>query len=249
MKPATLGAAGGFDAVIAALDAVYLKDETTQAYCAFKDFYEFRRSAGQGFAEFIVEYDQLYHKVTKYGMELPEGVQAFFLLKAANIASEYEKLARATAKLEYKDMREKLARIFGDPGVLEEKGRAPDVKEEVLYGQDYEKKKYAGRGRSANQRNGDVGIGRGGGDGRGRWRGNSRGAFSSNKRRCYRCNAEDHMIKDCPLDTQREGTTGGAKAAMAGVIEEEDKDVYAPVFYQPCRSEEVYWVLEEGLLG
>ena len=65
LKPATLGAAGGFDAVIAALDAVYLKDETTQAYCAFKDFYEFRRSAGQGFAEFIVEYDQLYHKVSK----------------------------------------------------------------------------------------------------------------------------------------------------------------------------------------
>ena len=45
------------------------------------------------------------------------------MLKAANIASESEKLARATAKLEYKDMREKLARIFGDPGVLEEKSK------------------------------------------------------------------------------------------------------------------------------
>ena len=200
LKPEDLGKAGGFEAVIAALDAVYLKDETTQAYCAFKDFYEFRRSSGQGFAEFIVEYDQLYHKVKKYGMELPEGVQAFFLLKAANIASESEKLARATAKLEYKDMREKLARIFGDPGVLEEKGRAPDVKEEVLYGQDYEKKKYIGRGRSANQRNGDVGIGRGGSDGKGRWRGNSRGAYSSYKRRCFRCNSEDHILKDCPIE-------------------------------------------------
>ena len=111
LKPAELGAEGGFEKVIEALDAVYLKDETTQAYCAFKEFYEFRRSAGQNFAEFIVEYDQRYHKLKKYGMELPEGVQAFFLLKTANLTADSEKLARATARLEYKDMREKLARI------------------------------------------------------------------------------------------------------------------------------------------
>ena len=35
LKPEALGQAGGFEKVIAALDAVYLKDETTQAYCAF----------------------------------------------------------------------------------------------------------------------------------------------------------------------------------------------------------------------
>ena len=45
LKPAELGAEGGFEKVIEALDAVYLKDATTQAYCAFKEFYEFRRSA------------------------------------------------------------------------------------------------------------------------------------------------------------------------------------------------------------
>ena len=44
------------------------------------------------------------------------------ILKAANLTVASEKLARATAKLEYKDMREKLSRIFGDPGVLEEEG-------------------------------------------------------------------------------------------------------------------------------
>ena len=60
IKPAEISVEGGFDIVLAALDAVYLKDETTQVYCAFKDFYKFRRSAGQNFAEFIVEYDQRY---------------------------------------------------------------------------------------------------------------------------------------------------------------------------------------------
>ena len=91
-------------------------------------------------------------------MELPEGVQALFLLKSVNLASESEKLARATAKLEYKDMREKLARIFGDPDVLDEKGRAPDVKEEVLYGQAFDRRKSgASRGKSGNAWKSDGG--------------------------------------------------------------------------------------------
>ena len=112
LKPSEIGAEGGYEKIMAELDKVYLKDNTTQAFCAFKDFYEYKRSAGQHFAEFIVEYDQKYRKVEKYEMELPQGVQAFFLLKAANLTVESEKLARATAKLDYKDMREKLSRIF-----------------------------------------------------------------------------------------------------------------------------------------
>ena len=109
IKPEELNKADGYKKIIDELDKVYMKDNTTQAFCAFKEFYEFKRSAGQNFSEFIVEYDQRYHKIEKYEMKLPEGVQAFFLLKAANLTVESEKLARATAKLEYADMREKLA--------------------------------------------------------------------------------------------------------------------------------------------
>ena len=118
IQPKDLNTVDGYEKIMEELDKVYMKDNTTQAFCAFKDFYEFKRSAGQNFSDFIVEYDQRYHKIEKFDMKLPEGVQAFFLLKAANLTVEAEKLARATAKLEYKDMREKLARIFGDPGVL-----------------------------------------------------------------------------------------------------------------------------------
>ena len=42
--------------------------------------------------------------------------------------------------------------------------------------------------------------GKGGGDGKGRSRGNSRGAYSSYKRRCFRCNSEDQILKDCPIE-------------------------------------------------
>ena len=123
--------------IIRTLDAVYSKDDSTWAYCAFKDFYEYRRSAGDDFSDFIVEYEQRYNKLIQFKMELPEGVQAFFLLKAANMTEDSERLARATANLDYKDMKDKVMKIFGDPGLKGDTGGVPIVKEEVLYGHGY----------------------------------------------------------------------------------------------------------------
>ena len=74
-----------------------LKDENTCAYMAFKEFYEFKRVGHENFSEFIVKYEHLYHKLTQYTMDLPEGVQAFLLLNDANMTEENEKLARTTA--------------------------------------------------------------------------------------------------------------------------------------------------------
>ena len=48
-------------------------------------------------------------------MTLPDGVKAFFLLKAANFAVDNEKLARATVgELTYDNMKEKCKKIFGE---------------------------------------------------------------------------------------------------------------------------------------
>ena len=46
----------GVDLIIAELDKVYLKDKTTQAFCAVKDFVEYRRQSGVNFSKFIVEW-------------------------------------------------------------------------------------------------------------------------------------------------------------------------------------------------
>ena len=82
LKPTDIGKETGLDEIIAKLDAVYLKDENTRAYVAFKEFYEFKRAIGEHFSEFIVKYEHLYHRLTQYKMDQPEGVQAFFLLNA-----------------------------------------------------------------------------------------------------------------------------------------------------------------------
>ena len=74
ITPTDLNTADGYKRIMEELDRVYLKDQTTQGFCAFKEFYEYKRSAGQNFSEFIIEYDQRYHKLKKYNMTLPEGV-------------------------------------------------------------------------------------------------------------------------------------------------------------------------------
>ena len=46
LNPADIGKETGLDEIIVKLDAVYLKDENTHAYAAFKEFYEFKRASG-----------------------------------------------------------------------------------------------------------------------------------------------------------------------------------------------------------
>ena len=54
--------AGGYELIIGELDKVFLSDETSRAFCAFKEYYEYRRSSGEGFSEFIVEFEKRYTK-------------------------------------------------------------------------------------------------------------------------------------------------------------------------------------------
>ena len=81
-------------------------------------------------------------------MDLPEGVQAFFLLNAANMTEENEKLARTTAgKLIYSYMKETIMRIFGDPDAVEDEVKAPANKEVLYAGYRRESSRRGGRGR------------------------------------------------------------------------------------------------------
>ena len=131
---ATLAVAGGVKVITDKLDGIYLKDANTQAYMNFKEFYEYRRSSGETFNQFIVQFEKLYTKITMYDMTLPTGVKAFFLLQAANFTEDNEKLARATiGELNYDNMKEKCKKIFGDC-TTEENNASPQIKEEVFYG-------------------------------------------------------------------------------------------------------------------
>ena len=116
IRPAELGGNNGVEKILEKLDGLFLKDSSTRAYVAFKEFHEFKRSSGENFADFIIKFEQLYGKLVKYDMDLPQVVQAYFLLSAANMSEENEKLARTTCTmLDYTHMKQTLMKIFGDP--------------------------------------------------------------------------------------------------------------------------------------
>ena len=221
LKAADLKKEGGYELIIRELDKVFQADETSRAFCAFKEFYEYKRNSGEGFPDFIVEFEKRYNKVVQYQMELPEGVKAFFLLKSANLSAESEKLARAVSKLEYADMRDKLQKIFGDPGVLGDKDEVPNVKEEVFYGDGYDRGRggyrggyrgrggFSGSGRGFNPQQNRFGnlrsnFDRGGATYRGTGRGGTPGRGGAQTQfRCFECDSTKHWANQCPHRQQR----------------------------------------------
>ena len=79
-------------------------------------------------------------------------LKVFFLLNAANMTSDAEKLARTTiTELKYNKMKDKIMKILGDPiaitgtdGGIE---AAAEVKDEVLYTSERDRYKGKSRGR------------------------------------------------------------------------------------------------------
>ena len=56
----------------------------------------------------------LYNKLNSYGTTISDDLLGSKLLKAANLSSEHEKLAKATCELKYASMSEQLKKIFSD---------------------------------------------------------------------------------------------------------------------------------------
>jgi len=217
---AEVSADGGLQTIIDRLDEVYLADKNTRAYEAFQKFYKCKRESGETFEEFIIRFERLYGDLERYDMKLPEGIRAFFVLNAANLTAEMEKLARATTlNITYKDMKEQIKKICGTVSSSshdDDHEHAPPVKDEVLLG-------YAG-GRSGR---GGYKKGRGG-RGRGRsndqqrsshdeWRSETSGSRDKKRTdeasnfvnqygiqmRCFGCDSTQHLLNDCPKKTKK----------------------------------------------
>ena len=202
LKPEEIGAEDGVKKIIDKLDTLFEKDVNTQTYLAFKEFYDYRRPSGVSITEFLVHYEYLYHKLARYEVTLPEGVKAFFVLNAANISEENEKLARATCGvMTYANMKACIQKIFGDPSG-DGHGNAPSVKSEPVFQSDHcedvnynnsfrswRGQRRSGRGRGfgtfSRYRSGGTGYGKNpvGQDGK--------------VLRCFKCGDTDHFARAC----------------------------------------------------
>ena len=168
LKVTELAADNGLDLLLQELDKVYLKEETTRAFCAVKSFVEFRRTSGENFTKFFVDFNNRYREVQKHKLDLSDGLKGYFLLASANLSADHERLVRATAKLTFDDIKDKLQKVFGEFGDEDEEdtGVLPIKGESALYTSSSAKR---GRGGQISQR-GRGGTGRGG-SGRGGYQG------------------------------------------------------------------------------
>ena len=198
--------ATGFDEVIKLLDAVYLKDRATQAFCAFKDFVDYRRGSGDSFATFIVEFEKRNREIVKHAMTLPTGALAYFLLQAANLTIDNERLARATATLDYDSMKAQIQKVFGETiGNPDE--TLPVKTEEVNYTRGFGRGNR-GRGRGSlrsrppfQRRNFSQNWSTAGGSSSSTADGTS-GSNPLNSdgtpRKCFHCQSTNHLSYTCP---------------------------------------------------
>ena len=205
----------GVQRIIESLDAIYLKDETTRAFCALKSFIEFRREGRQAFPKFLLEFNNRYREIKKYKLKLDDGVLAYFLLAAANLSDDHERLVRATSKLEFDGVKDKLQKVFGEfgDGALDGSDTLPVKEESCLYTN--APKSGFGRGQRGNYRGSHYRGGRS----RGRNRGNAVDA-SGTVLGCHCCDSTMHFIADCPHKKVEEGNMTVHITLVAGEMHE-----------------------------
>ena len=196
-----LAADDGVEQITAILDSVYLKDTATQAYCAFRDFVQYKRGSGESFATFIVEFEKRYRLVEHHKMVLPTGAKAYFLLEAANLTIDNERLARATAKLDYDDMKTQIQKVFGD-NTGDASDALPVKSEEVLYTRNRGRGGYRGRGgfnRNYSKNKDDLSSSAGASSSSGtRKRYDSNPIVDGVRMKCHICESIKHFAAKCP---------------------------------------------------
>ena len=199
LDPAKIEAKDGVKNIISCLDELFKKDKTQSAFEALEAFEGYKRPRDLPMTDFCNEFERLYNKTKTYGTTVSEDVLAFRLLKAANLPSHQEQLAKATiTELKLVTMKAQLKKIFGlgsesrSDGIKVEE-ELPELEEEektVAYGNFYRGRgdqNYRGnfRGRSYPSY-GHPSRGynnyRGSNNYRGNFSGQSRGGFSGQPR-------------------------------------------------------------------
>ena len=194
-----IGHVDGVKKILEKLDKLFLKDKDTRAFLAFTEFYDYRRPSGVNMTDFLGKFEYLYTKLGNFDVVLPEGVQAFFLLKAANISEENERLARATcAAVTYEGMKTALRKIFGDPASSQGDSGAPSVKAEPVFASEHEsalqtrswRGRWRGRGNRGSRNNYPS-------SNYGASRGSNPFGRDGKIMKCYICDSEKHLARDC----------------------------------------------------
>ena len=94
------------------LNILYKKDELHEK---FQNFESYRRASDTNIQQFLIEFDQRYHKLKQHQTTISEDLLGFKLLKAANLSSHHEQLIKATiTHIDYETIKAKIKSIFSN---------------------------------------------------------------------------------------------------------------------------------------
>ena len=104
-----------FNEVLAILDKAFQYDARVQLPSDFDGYFtHLSRRPGQTLLQYVTEHDEKLRKVAAHGIQLPEEVQGWMLLKRANVTKEQRQLILSHApKLEKNKVQEALYLILG----------------------------------------------------------------------------------------------------------------------------------------
>ena len=100
--------------IIKQLDKIYKKNETLEKFEALDNFETYRRLSEESINDFIIEFDKRLNRTQKLGTTMSEDLLAYRMIKSANLSEQDERLVKATCKLSYVEVKDKLKSMFGD---------------------------------------------------------------------------------------------------------------------------------------
>ena len=101
----------GVNNLMAELDKIYLKDESSQVYEAYETFEKFVRPSGMSISDYFIKFEQFYFKAKSFHMEILHGVLTYRLLNTANLTNDQKQLVKATvSNMDHQIMKDQLKR-------------------------------------------------------------------------------------------------------------------------------------------
>ncbi|XP_034552315.1 uncharacterized protein LOC117821880 isoform X2 [Notolabrus celidotus] len=192
----------GMTKLLTKLDSVFLKEEKDRQYEAYTDFDRITREKGAPMADYIVEFERRYNRLSKFNMQLPDAVLAFKLLDTAGLSVKDKQLAlTACADLSFDYMKSALKRIFGDNAPQEgaSEQRMSGDADSAYY------TRFTGKRESKQSQQGTV-------------QGTNPLDRYGRRTRCAVCQSTYHWAKDCPHKNEQVKLTEDER--MTNVVEE-----------------------------
>ena len=119
------------DLIVTRLNELFKKNETLEQFEILDNFQTYSRPHHVTINDFMIEFDKRLTKTKKIGTVHSDDFLAYRLIKSANLSEQDEKMVKATCKLTYQEVKDKLKSIFGDAGSKSISHKPVEVKAEV----------------------------------------------------------------------------------------------------------------------